>query len=69
LDPKIMEAAVCVAAAFFAGRAWLPELPGLPRLRAFQRSQLLVTLKWTLRRLGRETPTWLAAMAQVADAI
>jgi Ser/Thr protein kinase RdoA (MazF antagonist) len=68
LDPKIMEAAVCVAAAFFADRAWLPELPGLPRLRTFQRSQLFVTLKWALRRLGRETPTWLAAVAQVADA-
>ena len=68
LDPKIMEAAVCVAAAFFADRAWLPELPGLPRLRTFQRSQLLVTLKWALRRLGREAPTWLAALAQGAHA-
>jgi len=63
LDPKIMEAAVCVAAAFFADRAWLPELPGLPRLRTFQRKQLVVTLRWALRRLGVETPRWLTAIA------
>ena len=63
LDPKIMEAAVCVAAAFFADRAWLPELPGLPRLRTFQRKQLVVTLRWALRRLGVKTPRWLTAIA------
>src|SRR5262249_29636922 len=67
LDPQVMEAAICVAAAFFADRAWLPELPGLPRLRTFQRRQLVVTLRWALLRLGVETPTWLAAMAGVAD--
>ena len=60
LDPNVMEAAICVAAGFFADRAWLPELPGLPRLRTFQRRQLRVTLKWALRRLGLETPMWLA---------
>jgi Ser/Thr protein kinase RdoA (MazF antagonist) len=68
LDPQIMEAAVCVAAAFFADRAWLPELPGLPRLRTFQRRQLVATLRWALRRLGVETPTWVAAVAGVAGA-
>lgn len=62
LDPEVMEAAICAAAAFFADRAWLPELPGLPRLRTFQRRQLHVTLGWALRRLGLETPTWLAAV-------
>ena len=67
LDPEIMDAAVCVAAAFFADRAWLPELPGLPRLRTFQRKQLLVTLKWALGRLGQETPSWLVAVAGVGD--
>jgi Ser/Thr protein kinase RdoA (MazF antagonist) len=62
LDPEVMEAAICAAAAFFADRAWLPEQPGLPRLRTFQRRQLHVTLGWALRRLGLETPTWLAAV-------
>jgi hypothetical protein len=62
-DPKVMEAAICVAAGYFADRAWLPELPGLPRLRAFQKRQLQVTLKWAVRRLGLETPTWLAPVA------
>src|SRR5215472_6363943 len=63
LDPRIMEAAVCVAAGYFADRAWLPELPGLPRLRTFQKKQMVVTLRWALSRLGVEMPTWLAAVA------
>jgi hypothetical protein len=67
LDPKIMEAAVCVAAAYFADRAWLPELPGLPRLRTFQKKQLVVALRWALLGLGVETPTWLAAVAAMVD--
>jgi len=67
LDPKIMEAAVCLAAAYFADRAWLPELPGLPRLRTFQKKQLIVALRWAFSRLGVETPTWLAAVAAVVD--
>ena len=69
LDPEIMEAAVCVAAGYFADRAWLPELVGLPRLRTFQKKQLSVTLRWALSRLGVETPTWLAAVAAVANEI
>jgi Ser/Thr protein kinase RdoA (MazF antagonist) len=67
-DPEVMEAAIYAAAAFFADRAWLPELPGLPRLRTFQRRQLHVTLGWALRWLGLETPTWLAAVRGAADA-
>lgn len=67
LDRKIIEAAVCVAAAYFADRAWLPELPGLPRLRTFQKKQLVVTLGWALGQLGLETPRWLAEAARVAD--
>jgi hypothetical protein len=63
LDPKVMEAAICVAAGYFVDRAWLPELPGLPRLRTFQKRQLLVTLKWALGRLGLETPRWLLSVA------
>jgi hypothetical protein len=42
-----------------------PGLPGLPRLRTFQRRQLVVTLRWALRRLGVETPTWLTAQTGV----
>ena len=66
LDPRLMDAALCVAAAYFADRAWLPELPGLPGLRTFQKKQLVVTLRWALSRLGLETPTWLPAVTGVA---
>ncbi len=62
LDPRLLDAAVCTAAGFFADQAWREELPGLPRLRAFQRQQMAVTLKWTLRRLKLEPPEWLNAM-------
>jgi hypothetical protein len=59
LDPELVDAAVAVTAAFFAERAWMAELPGLPRLRTFQKQQLVVSLKWTLRRLGIKAPRWL----------
>ena len=62
LDPRRLDAAVCMAAGFFADQAWREELPGLPRLRTFQRQQMAVTLKWALRRLKLESPAWLNAM-------
>ena len=63
LDPAMLDAAVAAVAGFFAERAWMPELPGLPRLRTFQKQQLVVTLKWALRRLGMEAPRWLDAVS------
>ena len=62
LDPAMLDAAVVAIAGFFAERAWRPELPGLPRLRAFQKQQLAVTLKWAVRRLAIEAPSWLDAI-------
>ena len=62
LDPALMDAAVAAMAGYFADRAWMPELPGLPRLRTFQKKQLVVTLKWALRRIGTEVPGWLAGI-------
>ena len=66
LDPALLDAAVCCVAGFFAERAWREELPGMPRLRTFQRQQLLVSLRWALERLGLEVPWWLNTMAEVA---
>jgi len=63
-----MEAAICVAAAFFADRAWLPELPGLPRLRTFQRRQLQATLSWRFDgSVWKRRPGW-QRWAEAADA-
>ncbi len=61
LRPEAMDAAVARTARFFADQAWRPPVPGLPRLRPFQRRQLRVTLSWTAMRLGLPEPTWLQA--------
>ncbi len=58
LRSDALDAAVCWLAAFFADLAWRPEIPGLPRLRRFQRQQLGVTLAWAARRLALPAPEW-----------
>ena len=57
-----LDASVSGIAAYFADRAWRPPIPGVPRVRAFQRRQLKVTLAWAARRLSLPEPTWLAAV-------
>lgn len=54
----------CIAwwAAYFADLAWRLDIPGLPRLRPFQRRQLRVLLAWAARRLALPEPEWLDAM-------
>ena len=56
--PEVLDAAVTALAGFFAERAPQPELPGLPRLRRFQRRQLQVTLPWAAQRLHLPEPLW-----------
>ncbi len=43
---------------FFAQRAWQPEIPGLPRLRRFQRQQLGVLIAWAARYWSFPSPGW-----------
>lgn len=62
LRPETLDAAVAWIAAFFAMFAWRPEIPGLPRLRRFQRQQLAVVLCWAARRLLLPEPGWVSAM-------
>ena len=45
-----------------ASRAGLPELPGLPRVRTFQRAQLVTSLRWLTRLLRMPEPEWLSSM-------
>ncbi len=59
LRPQALDAAVADLAGFFADEAWRPAIPGLPRLRPFQRAQLRVTLAWAARRLQLPPPAWL----------
>lgn len=58
----VLDAAVAAIAGFFADSAWRPDIPGLPRLRSFQRDQLRVSLAWAARRLRLPTPDWIASL-------
>ena len=60
--PGVLDAAVAAVAGFFADLAWRPDIPGLPRLRPFQKQQLKVTLRWAASRLGLPEPSWLDAI-------
>jgi hypothetical protein len=62
LRPDALDAATAWLAAFFAEVAWRPDIPGLPRLRTFQRQQLSVVLPWAARRLQLPAPTWVSAI-------
>jgi Ser/Thr protein kinase RdoA (MazF antagonist) len=57
-----LDSAVAFLAGFFADQAWRSEVPGLPRLRAFQQRQLVVTLGWASQRLDLPRPTWLQGL-------
>jgi hypothetical protein len=59
---EALDAAIAWMAAYFAMFSWQPEIPGLPRLRRFQRQQLSVTLRWAARRLALPAPAWTAAL-------
>jgi hypothetical protein len=58
----VMDSAAAATAAFFAHHAWRADIPGLPRVRGFQRRQLKTSLAWAARRLQLPTPTWLDAV-------
>lgn len=62
LRDDAVDAAVAALAGFFATHAHRPEIPGLPRLRSFQRAQLRVTLAWAARRLKLPDPAWLLSV-------
>lgn len=53
---EVVDAAVAAVAGYFAECAPGAPIPGLPRLRPFQRAQLGVTLAWAARRLGLPDP-------------
>lgn len=62
LRPDALDMAIAWLAAFFADLAWRPDIPGLPRVRRFQRQQLCIVLAWAARRFGLSDPAWLSAM-------
>jgi hypothetical protein len=60
--PDVLTSAVASISGYFANHSWQPDIPGLPRLRKFQRAQLRVTLKWAAARLGLPEPEWADAL-------
>jgi fructosamine-3-kinase len=59
--PLNSDAVACALAwwlTFFAHRAWQPEVPGLPRLRRFQRQQLGILISWAARQWSFPSPEW-----------
>ena len=47
---------------FFANRAWRPEIPGLPRVRRFQRQQLGTIASWVARYWSFPVPEWIGQL-------
>lgn len=62
LRPKLVDASIAGVAGYFADRSWRPAIPGLPRVRSWQRVQLVVCLRWAARRFALSEPTWLEAV-------
>ncbi|HEU5367030.1 MAG TPA: phosphotransferase, partial [Ktedonobacterales bacterium] len=58
LSPAAVESALAWWLMFFADRAWQPDIPGLPRLRRFQRQQLAVLTQWAARAFALPSPAW-----------
>lgn len=58
LNNDAVECALAFWLTFFAHRAWRPEVPGLPRLRRFQRQQLGVLICWAARQWSLPHPAW-----------
>src|SRR5260370_23620741 len=58
LNANAVECALAWWLTFFAERAWRPEIPGLPRVRRFQRQQLGTMIAWVARHWSLPTPEW-----------
>jgi fructosamine-3-kinase len=58
LDAAAVDAAIAWWLTFFADRTWRPEIPGLPRVRRFQRQQLGMMALWAARQWGVAEPMW-----------
>ena len=57
LDADLLTGAVASITGFLGLQIVQPDIPGLPRIRPFQRNQFVTSLDWVARRLDIETPT------------
>ncbi|HMN29002.1 MAG TPA: phosphotransferase [Caldilineaceae bacterium] len=58
VEPAVVESAIAWWLTFFADCAWREEIPGLPRVRRFQRQQLGMMLLWAARQWSLPKPVW-----------
>jgi fructosamine-3-kinase len=65
LEADAVEAALAWWFVYFAHRGWREEIPGLPRVRGFQRQQLGVLAQWAARQWDLPEPTWAAYLKGV----
>jgi aminoglycoside phosphotransferase (APT) family kinase protein len=56
VEPAAIDSLVAAIAGFFVWQGNQPDPPGLPTLRAFQRAQADVTLRWLRSRVGDPEP-------------
>lgn len=64
LRTDALEGALAWWLTLFADRAWRLEVPGLPRLRRFQRQQLAVLICWATRHWSLPSPDWVQQVAE-----
>lgn len=62
LRPTLFAASVAGTSGYFASRAPLAPVAGLPRLRSIQRRQLKASLRWAAEVLELPPPAWLGAV-------
>lgn len=55
-DPRSIDAVAAGLTGYFLHQAGMPDPPGLPTVRAFQRAQGQVALRWLRTRLGDPAP-------------
>jgi hypothetical protein len=61
VDTAAVDSSIAWLFAFFADKAWRGEIPGLPRVRRFQRQQLGVMAQWAARQWALPEPVWAPA--------
>lgn len=64
VNAAAVESALAWWLTYFADRAWRPDIPGLPRVRRFQRHQLGTLVLWAARQWTLPQPTWAAYFLQ-----
>jgi phosphotransferase family enzyme len=64
LRAPIVDASLAGIAGYFADRGWRPPIVGLPRVRAWQRTQLKECLRWAAQRFQLPEPRWVEAVRE-----